>query len=84
MKFATVLCACFVFYFLKEVDAMGKYRGLEFLEPCSKRDPHLEACLAHSANVLADHFRHGKCDDTSRYWKLILRLKNLSIERKQT
>lgn len=38
----------------------GKYRGLEFLEPCSRSDPDLEACLARSANALSEHFRHGK------------------------
>ncbi|KAI4499872.1 hypothetical protein M0802_005128 [Mischocyttarus mexicanus] len=45
--------------FLGLVDAIGKYRGLEFLESCSKTDPNLENCLARSANVLAEHFRNG-------------------------
>ncbi|XP_001607053.1 protein takeout isoform X1 [Nasonia vitripennis] len=39
--------------------AAGKYRGLEFLEPCSKRDPELESCLARAANSLAENFRRG-------------------------
>ncbi|XP_012274864.1 protein takeout [Orussus abietinus] len=50
-----LLCASSLF----EVQALGKYRGLEFIEPCSRLDPNLEACLARSANVLTEHFRHG-------------------------
>ncbi|XP_035728799.1 protein takeout-like [Vespa mandarinia] len=41
------------------VNGIGKYRGLEFLEPCSKIDPNLESCLAKTANVLVEQFRHG-------------------------
>ncbi|KAL2729618.1 protein takeout [Vespula squamosa] len=41
------------------VNGIGKYRGLEFLEPCSKSDPNLEGCLAKTANVLVEHFRQG-------------------------
>ncbi|XP_011498699.1 PREDICTED: protein takeout [Ceratosolen solmsi marchali] len=37
----------------------GKYKGLEFLSPCSKADPELEACLARAANSLAQNFRYG-------------------------
>ncbi|KAF7386006.1 hypothetical protein HZH66_011848 [Vespula vulgaris] len=40
-------------------NGIGKYRGLEFLEPCSKTDPNLEGCLAKTANVLVEHFRQG-------------------------
>ncbi|XP_015523632.1 protein takeout [Neodiprion pinetum] len=59
MKGALVfLCASLVIC-LAGVEAMGKYRGLEFLEPCSRRSPHLEACLARSANILTEHFKHG-------------------------
>jgi len=42
------------------VRAIGRYRGLEFLEPCSRHDPKLETCLAKTANVLVEHFRQGK------------------------
>lgn len=42
------------------VQAIGKYRGLEFLEPCSRSDYNIESCLARSANALTDRFRHGK------------------------
>ena len=41
------------------VQAIGRYRGLEFLEPCSRSDYNVESCLARSANVLTDRFRHG-------------------------
>ena len=40
--------------------AAGKYRGLEFIEPCARSDPEIEACLARAANALADNFRHGE------------------------
>ncbi|XP_063991767.1 protein takeout-like [Diachasmimorpha longicaudata] len=40
-------------------DAIGKYRGLEFIEPCSRSDPELEACLARSANALTKKFASG-------------------------
>ncbi|KAJ8673662.1 hypothetical protein QAD02_004924 [Eretmocerus hayati] len=43
----------------RQVEALGKYKGLEFIEPCQKNDPHLEMCLTDSANTLADNFRHG-------------------------
>ncbi|EFN85087.1 protein takeout [Harpegnathos saltator] len=56
MRSAVLLCACSL---LISVGAVGRYRGLEFLESCSKRDPRLEACLARSANVLTEHFRQG-------------------------
>ncbi|XP_072764812.1 circadian clock-controlled protein daywake [Anoplolepis gracilipes] len=49
-------CSCLL---LIGVQALGKYRGLEFLEPCSRHDPKLEACLAKTANTLVDHFRQG-------------------------
>lgn len=41
------------------IEATGKYRGLEFLEPCSKSDPQLETCLTRAANVLTKQFRKG-------------------------
>ncbi|KAK0182277.1 hypothetical protein PV327_000431 [Microctonus hyperodae] len=41
------------------IDARGKYIGLEFIEPCSRNDPELEACLAKSANTLTEHFHNG-------------------------
>ncbi|XP_053972527.1 protein takeout [Hylaeus volcanicus] len=44
---------------LVSVEAIGRYQGLEFLEPCSRRDRNLEGCLARSANALTEHFRHG-------------------------
>lgn len=40
--------------------AIGKYKGLEFLEPCSRSDPRLEACLARTANILIERFRQGE------------------------
>lgn len=40
--------------------AIGRYRGLEFLEPCARSNPNLEQCLARSANSLTEHFRHGE------------------------
>ncbi|XP_015604903.1 protein takeout [Cephus cinctus] len=58
MKGVLILCA-YSCFFLAGVDAIGKYKGLEFLEPCSRHDPELESCLAKSANVLTEHFRHG-------------------------
>ncbi|XP_034934981.1 protein takeout [Chelonus insularis] len=61
MKVRGLLCYSLVVFISinYQVQALGKYRGLEFLEPCSRRDPQLEACLARSANVLTEHFRHG-------------------------
>ncbi|XP_031842169.1 juvenile hormone binding protein 2 isoform X1 [Nomia melanderi] len=50
------LCAC---AFMLGAEAIGRYKGLEFLEPCSMRDRNLESCLARSANVLTENFRHG-------------------------
>ncbi|XP_012537967.1 protein takeout [Monomorium pharaonis] len=57
MRNAVLLCyACTL---LIGAQAIGKYRGLEFLEPCSRSDPRLEACLARTANTLVEHFRQG-------------------------
>ncbi|XP_029677512.1 protein takeout [Formica exsecta] len=57
MRGAVLLCyACSL---LISVQAFGKYRGLEFLETCSRHDPKLEACLAKTANILVEHFRQG-------------------------
>ncbi|XP_003699595.1 juvenile hormone binding protein 2 [Megachile rotundata] len=56
-KFGLLLCVCSLL--LIDVRAMGRYRGLEFLEPCSRRDHDVESCLARSVNVLTEHFRHG-------------------------
>ncbi|XP_012219385.1 protein takeout [Linepithema humile] len=57
MRGAALLCyACLL---LVGVQAIGKYRGLEFLEPCSRNDQRLEACLARTANVLVERFRQG-------------------------
>lgn len=39
--------------------AIGKYRNLEFIESCSRKNPELESCLARSANVLTHRFRNG-------------------------
>ncbi|KAH0946362.1 hypothetical protein HN011_002828 [Eciton burchellii] len=50
---------CYGLCLLIGVRAIGRYKGLEFLEPCSRHDPNLEACLAKTANVLVDHFRQG-------------------------
>lgn len=52
-----LLCACAL---LLGAEAIGRYKGLEFLEPCSVRDRNLESCLARSANVLTENFRHGE------------------------
>lgn len=41
------------------VQAIGKYKGLEFLEPCSKRDPKFQTCLIQSSNELIRQFRKG-------------------------
>ncbi|KAG8036449.1 hypothetical protein G9C98_003771 [Cotesia typhae] len=57
--FINLLCAAISVFFMCGVKVDGKYRGLEFLEPCSRSDPDLEACLARSANALSEHFRHG-------------------------
>jgi len=62
MKSAVLLC--YGLCLLIGVRAIGRYKGLEFLEPCSRHDPKLEACLAKTANVLVDHFRQG---ETSNY-----------------
>jgi hypothetical protein len=51
---------CYGLCLLIGVRAIGRYKGLEFLEPCSRHDPNLEACLAKTANVLVDHFRQGE------------------------
>ncbi|XP_020288989.1 protein takeout [Pseudomyrmex gracilis] len=56
---SAVLLLCCVCSLLIGAQAIGRYMGLEFLEPCSKRDPKLEACLARTANVLVNHFRQG-------------------------
>lgn len=50
---------CYACSLLISVQAFGKYRGLEFLETCSRHDPKLEACLAKTANILVEHFRQG-------------------------
>ncbi|KAG7200232.1 hypothetical protein KM043_017709 [Ampulex compressa] len=50
------VCACSL---LIRAEAVGRYRDLEFLEPCSRKDPRLEACLVSSFNVLTERFRHG-------------------------
>lgn len=42
-----------------QVQAIGKYKGLEFLEPCSRRDPSFETCLIQSSNELIRQFRRG-------------------------
>ncbi|XP_011631191.1 protein takeout [Pogonomyrmex barbatus] len=57
MRYAILLC--YTCSLLIVARAIGKYRGLEFLEPCSKNDPRLEACLTRTANTLAEHFREG-------------------------
>ncbi|XP_070160476.1 circadian clock-controlled protein daywake [Polyergus mexicanus] len=54
-----VVLLCYACSLLISVQAFGKYRGLEFLETCSRHDPKLEACLAKTANVLVEHFRQG-------------------------
>ncbi|KAK1120374.1 hypothetical protein K0M31_012355 [Melipona bicolor] len=56
MKSVLLVCVCSL---LIGVQAIGRYRGLEFLEPCSRRDYNVENCLARSANSLTEHFRHG-------------------------
>ncbi|XP_071645748.1 circadian clock-controlled protein daywake [Temnothorax longispinosus] len=57
MRNAVLLCyACSL---LIGAQAIGIYRGLEFLEPCSRSDPKLEACLARTANTLVERFRQG-------------------------
>lgn len=50
---------CYACSLLIGAQAIGRYRGLEFLEPCSKSDPRLESCLARTANTLVEHFRQG-------------------------
>lgn len=51
----------FIFFIvLGETLAIGKYRNLEFIEACSRKNPELESCLARSANVLTHRFRNGK------------------------
>lgn len=57
MKSISFVLACSLVF---GVQAIGRYRGLEFLEPCSRSDYNVESCLARSANVLTDRFRHGK------------------------
>ncbi|CAL1681951.1 unnamed protein product [Lasius platythorax] len=54
-----VLLLCYACSLLISIQALGRYRGLEFLEPCSRHDPKLEACLAKTANILVEHFRQG-------------------------
>lgn len=55
---STLLCyACLL---LVGVQAIGKYRGLEFLEPCSRNDQKIEGCLARTANILVERFRQGE------------------------
>ncbi|XP_066598491.1 protein takeout-like [Prorops nasuta] len=56
-----LLLSCFVAssFLVDSTHAIGRYRGLEFIEPCTRSDPNLEGCLARSANVLSQHFRHG-------------------------
>lgn len=54
-----ILC-CAVLLIDLGVQVTGKYKGLEFIEPCSRLDPSLENCLARSANILTEHFRQGK------------------------
>lgn len=58
-------CACSL---LIGVQAIGRYRGLEFLEPCSRHDPKLEACLARTANILVEHFREGEISCKNCEW----------------
>ncbi|KYN26919.1 Protein takeout [Trachymyrmex cornetzi] len=48
---------CYACSLLIGAHAIGRYRGLEFLEPCSRNDQKLEICLARTANTLVDHFR---------------------------
>ena len=56
----TLVFLCFTALFIDSgVNALGKYRGLEFIEPCFKNSPNLEVCLTKSANVLTEHFRKG-------------------------
>lgn len=55
-----VLLLCYACSLLISIQALGRYRGLEFLEPCSRHDPKLEACLAKTANILVEHFRQGE------------------------
>ncbi|KAL6428582.1 hypothetical protein ACFW04_007898 [Cataglyphis niger] len=50
---------CYACSLLISVQSLGRYRGLEFLEACSRHDPKLEACLAKTANVLVERFRQG-------------------------
>lgn len=54
------------------VQAVGKYKGLEFLEACSKRDPELESCLARTANTLVENFRRGEWIEASGYLLFLL------------
>ncbi|EFN67286.1 Circadian clock-controlled protein [Camponotus floridanus] len=54
-----VLLLCYACTLLISVQAIGKYRGLEFLETCSRHDSKLEGCLAKTANTLVAHFRQG-------------------------
>ncbi|CAK9807225.1 Circadian clock-controlled protein daywake [Anthophora plagiata] len=56
MKIILFVCVCAL---LTNVQAIGRYRGLEFLEPCTRRDRNIESCLARSANVLTERFRYG-------------------------
>lgn len=57
IKGILLVCACTLAI---GVQGIGRYRGLEFLDPCSLRDRNVESCLARSANALTEHFRHGK------------------------
>ncbi|XP_043274339.1 protein takeout [Venturia canescens] len=59
MKSFVVSCLVCSFIIASRVEAIGKYKGLEFIEPCSRNDPKVEACLTRSANALVEHFRNG-------------------------
>ncbi|KAL7294606.1 hypothetical protein TKK_0011912 [Trichogramma kaykai] len=55
MSLSIILAVCAVTSFTEA----GKYKGLEFLEPCRKNSPGLEDCLKRSANALATNFQRG-------------------------
>ena len=64
MQYATFLAVVLALATTGLVQARGKYRGLEFLDTCTKSDPELESCLTRSANTLAENFRTGESTGT--------------------
>ncbi|XP_011309504.1 protein takeout [Fopius arisanus] len=59
MEGVSLKCFTWILIVVHCANAIGKYRGLEFIEPCSKSQPDLESCLARSANALTQQFAHG-------------------------